>query len=332
MFGALPGCTVDAHSSCWRRGTDDQTSIPAGLVVLLVALPIPEMANADERIVAFGDSLGDPGNAFALIRTNETAPFDPIPGAPYARGGHHFSDGETWIEQLARALHLGRSAGPAFRVPGVFSNYAVGGARARGVSATDLSPQVSRFLADFGGVAPSDALYIIHIGGDDLRDAVEALASDPSGATSAAIVGAALAAIQTNIERLAEAGAQTFLVPNAPNLALVPALLGLPQPVRDASTALSVAFNTGLDAILSGVEALGLTVARLDIFELFTAIAGDPAAFGFVEVAQPCITPFTKVRPFCSLPDEFVFWDFIHPTRAGHALIAEAALAALSAP
>jgi phospholipase/lecithinase/hemolysin len=38
------------------------------------------------------------------------------------------------------------------------------------------------------------------------------------------------------------------------------------------------------------------------------------------------------VRPFCSLPDEFVFWDFIHPTRAGHALIAEAALAALSAP
>jgi phospholipase/lecithinase/hemolysin len=304
----------------------------AGLMVLLVALPTVGTASVDERIVAFGDSLGDPGNAFALIRTNENAPFDPIPGAPYARGGHHFSNGPTWIEHLAGALHLGRSAGPAFRVPGVFSNYAVGGARARGVTAVDLSGQVSRFLADFGGAAPPGALYIVHIGADDLRDAVEALAADPSGATSAAIVEATLVAIQTSIERLADAGARTFLVPNSPNLTLVPALLGLPQPVRDAATALSVAFNTRLEAILGGVEALGLAVVRLDIFELFTAVVADPAAFGFVEVAQPCITPFTKVSPFCARPDEHVFWDFIHPTRAGHALIAEAALAALTTP
>ena len=50
------------------------------------------------------------------------------------------------------------------------------------------------------------------------------------------------------------------------------------------------------------------------------------------EVRQPCITPFTRVRPFCARADTYLFWDFIHPTRAGHALSAEAALAALGAP
>ncbi len=37
-------------------------------------------------------------------------------------------------------------------------------------------PLSERFLADFRGIAPSDGLYVIHIGGDDLRDALVALA------------------------------------------------------------------------------------------------------------------------------------------------------------
>jgi phospholipase/lecithinase/hemolysin len=302
------------------------------LVASLVVLITAGMASAVDRIVTFGDSLSDPGNAFALVRTSETAPFEPIPDAPYARGGHHFTNGETWIEQLARALHAGRSAGPAFRVPGVFSNYAVGGARAGGVGPVDLSAQVSRFLTDVGGGAPSDALYVVYIGGDDLRDAVAALAGDPSGATSTAIVEAALGAMQANLGRLAAAGARSFLVPNAPDLALVPALQGLPQPIRDAATALSVAFNAGLEGILAGLEAAGLAMFRVDIFELFTAVVAAPAAFGFSDAQEPCITPFTRVHAFCARPDERVFWDFIHPTRAGHALIADTALAALTAP
>ena len=56
-----------------------------------------------ERIVVFGASLSDPGNAFVLLGTNNTPPdwsmdMFLIPDRPYAKGGHHFSNGATWIE------------------------------------------------------------------------------------------------------------------------------------------------------------------------------------------------------------------------------------------
>jgi hypothetical protein len=65
-------------------------------------------------IVVFGTSLSDPGNAFVLVGDANTPPdfmLSPllIPSAPYARGGHHFSNGATWVEQYARSVGLGDS-------------------------------------------------------------------------------------------------------------------------------------------------------------------------------------------------------------------------------
>src|SRR3954467_13604831 len=90
-----------------------------------------------DRIVAFGASLSDPGNAFALRGGANTPPdylLDPllVPSAPYARGGHHFSNGATWVEQFARSRGLAGSVRPAFENGGTpATNFAVGAARAR---------------------------------------------------------------------------------------------------------------------------------------------------------------------------------------------------------
>ena len=67
-------------------------------------------------IVVFGTSLSDSGNAFALRGGTNTPPdymLDPllIPAAPYARGGHHFSNGATWVEQFARSVRLAGTFG-----------------------------------------------------------------------------------------------------------------------------------------------------------------------------------------------------------------------------
>src|SRR5262245_37149922 len=117
-------------------------STKRGSVLSLVALVLlaPSWAAAQvtfQRIVVFGTSLSDPGNAFALLGQANTPPYDTldpflIPSAPYARGGHHFSNGATWIEQLARPLGFAGDVRSAFQGSGVrSSNYAVGGARAR---------------------------------------------------------------------------------------------------------------------------------------------------------------------------------------------------------
>src|SRR3982751_6575841 len=97
-----------------------------------------DRATAQSRfsgIVVFGTSLSDPGNAFALSGDAATPPdftLNPflVPTAPYARGGHHFSNGATWIEQYARSIGLAESVRPAFAISSAaVNNYAVGAAR-----------------------------------------------------------------------------------------------------------------------------------------------------------------------------------------------------------
>jgi phospholipase/lecithinase/hemolysin len=39
----------------------------------------------------------------------------------------------------------------------------------------------------------------------------------------------------------------------------------------------------------------------------------------------------TRAHAFCATPNKFLFWDGIHPTVAGHRILAERANAALGA-
>ena len=275
------------------------------------------------RIVVFGDSLTDPGNAFVLTHQVSVPPYQLIPDFPYARGGHHFSNGRTWVEQFGRGLDMSDSVCPALAARGRCSNYAVGGARARPGTLFDLSSQVAMFRSDFASLAKAEALYVVHIGGNDLRDALEALASDPTGATSMVIIHDALGAIATNIAALASTGAREFLVVNAPNLALAPAIRLQGPWAQGAAQFVSVTFNNHLLSVLAGLEAsLPVTIHRFDVFALLNEAVSSPAAFGLAVVDTTCITPGVIVHAECTHPGSYLFWDGIHPTRAGHAILA----------
>jgi phospholipase/lecithinase/hemolysin len=303
------------------------------LVLLVLAASAPALAAPPHRFVVFGDSLSDPGNAFILTRDLEIPPFDSIiPNAPYARGGFHFSNGATWVEQLSLIDHAVPSAGPALLIAPLFSNFAVGGARARTVGAFDLPTQVGLFVQDFHGQAPADALYIVFVGGNDLRDALQALATDPTGATSAGIVQSALASVRTELLTLYAAGARHFLVPNAPDISLTPAVRLLGPAAQGAARQLGQLYNGGLELTLQGLEAaLGAEIVRLDVFGFLNEVVASPASFGFTDVVDTCIRVNTVVQPFCPNPGQFLFWDGIHPTAAGHHQLAVRADAALDA-
>ena len=98
-----------------------------------------------DRIVAFGTSLTDTGNTFTWLLEPENRscgmalnvpPYDAlddllVPDGPYAVGGHHFTNGATWVESVARSLALAANVRPALQDSGTeATNYAVGGARA----------------------------------------------------------------------------------------------------------------------------------------------------------------------------------------------------------
>jgi outer membrane lipase/esterase len=284
-------------------------------------------------IVVFGTSLSDAGNAFALRGGTNTPPnyqLDPllIPGAPYARGGHHFSNGATWVEQLARSLRLAGSVRPAFGSDSPqATNYAVGAARAYDDGQNfNLSNQVQAFLSDHPGGAPSDALYVIEMGGNDIRDAIVAYQTGGPAAAQTVLQNA-IASIANHILLLHQAGARQFLVWLPPNVGLTPAIRRLDQMSPGAAqlaAGLSQAFNANLSTVLTQLSGLpGISIARFDASALLNGIVADPAGYGLTNTDQACVVPYDEPF-FCQAPDEYLFWDGIHPTRAAHTIVAQA--------
>src|SRR5258706_184420 len=151
-------------------------------------------------------------------------------------------------------------------------------------------------------------------------------------ATSLAIVQAALFSIRDNLLTLHAAGARQFLVPNAPDIGLAPAVRLLGPAAQGAATFLSAQFNGGLEAILQGLEsALGVEIVRVDGFRMLNEVVAAPQAFRLTDATHPCIALNTRAHAFCASPNKFLFWDGIHPTVAGHRILAHGANAALGA-
>jgi len=293
-----------------------------------------------QAIFVFGDSISDTGNVF--LATEGDIPVSP----PYFDG--RFSNGRVWVERLADAFEL--DVDPILARG---TNFAVGGARAgRDVevvfdqetfmipsilSQVDLffGSRVDTFFEQFLDFfvdredADPDALYIVFVGGNDIRDVVLNL---DSGLDAMATITTAVANISMAIRDLADAGARMFLVPNVPNAGLSPETMAAGLEAVMQASDLSQTFNTDLQTALDTLEAeLDLTIFRLDTFALLETIVTAPETFGLTNVTDTCLEgdEFVGGTP-CANPDVHLFWDSMHATAAGHAILAEAALEVLA--
>lgn len=125
-----------------------------------------------------------------------------------------------------------------------------------------------------------------------------------------------------NIQRLIEAGASHFIIPNLPPLGLVPRLNASPTTSVPATQA-SVLFN---DVLASGLAILRdfnprrhLDLVQLDVFALFNRIVAAPARYSLVDISAS-----SQGIPTID-PDTYLFWDDLHPTTRGHNILARTA-------
>ncbi|MET0074879.1 MAG: SGNH/GDSL hydrolase family protein [Candidatus Thiodiazotropha lotti] len=305
------------------------------IIGLMFAPGLAAAAKHFERLVVFGDSLSDPGNAFYLTGNALKPPYSAldqflVPDAPYARGGNHFSNGKTWVERFAEKLDLEESAGPAFKGENKdelkMTNYAVGGARARDFGqSVNLVSQLGMFQADAQGQVADRALYVLALGGNDVRDAVSVLAQDSSGLLSAEIIANALSAISDAVIALYSGGATTLMVANVPDISITPAISRLDAILPGATMSaaiLSAKFNSELAGLLDVLEqsSPGLKIIRIDFAGSTRQIADDPEALKISNVEDACVMPDQQPSS-CKQPNRYLFWDGIHPTAKAHRII-----------
>ena len=122
-----------------------------------------------------------------------------------------------------------------------------------------------------------------------------------------------------NIQRLIEAGATHFIVPNLPPLGLVPRLNGSPTtsiPATQASVLYNDVLAAGLDILRDFNLHRRLELVQLDVFALFNHIVASPARYSLVDIS-------TSSQGIPTIdPDTYLFWDDLHPTTRGHNILA----------
>jgi phospholipase/lecithinase/hemolysin len=281
-------------------------------------LALSAKADSFNSLYVFGDSLSDAGNAFIATGGAE-------PAAPYSGG--RFSNGPVWVQDVATTLGL-----PAV-TPSLAggTDYAVGSALSGSANPADLTEQLAAFKFSNPVVNP-DGLYMIWIGSNDLN---AILASNPGSAIAAAEALAVVGNIDSAITTLAGDGAKNFLIVTVPDLGKTPAAIATGPAGVAAASGLSLFFDESLaaGATTTGM-ADGVNLNILDTYSLVDAITANPAAFGLSNVTDACLTGevnYAGGTP-CANPNQYLFWDQEHPTAAGQAIVAAAALQAVPEP
>lgn len=124
-----------------------------------------------------------------------------------------------------------------------------------------------------------------------------------------------------NIQRLIDAGATQFIVPNLPPLGLVPRLNGSPTtsvPATEGTELYNEVLAGGIDLLRSLHRHEHLQLSELDVYALFNKIVAAPDEYSLANVTDS--SQATAIDP-----DTYLFWDSLHPTTRGHDILAVAA-------
>ncbi|MEO1621382.1 MAG: SGNH/GDSL hydrolase family protein, partial [Cyanobacteria bacterium J06632_3] len=259
----------------------------------------------------------------------------------------------VWVENVAVELGLNPELSASV-LPSIFAgtaapptdgiNYALGGSLSSDVNVggpplIGLQQQIEAFsaLAQLGAPPSENALHILLAGGNDYNEAIltASSAADLAGLPDQVtdnIVGATSA--------LLSAGAKNIFVSNLPMLEVQPFADSVDVFNPQGSSilaALSSEHNLllaqKLTALESTLDPSEVTLTQFDLSSFVSQVVADPAAFGLENAEDSCLIDFQIDNTFsgvCPNPDAFFFWDDVHPTAAGHALVAQAALDALA--
>ena len=225
----------------------------------------------------------------------------------------------------------------------------VAGATAQQLIAQTLAAQAS--LAVSAGLIPNDPAAIAAFEAQitpavtaqvNTQVAAAAGVSTLQTATQAqATIAAAGQQEVTLIGALQAAGAKNIVVFNLPNIGLTPEALEQGSSAAASLTALSVIYNSQLNA---GLGHLGKGIIPVNTYALLNQVIANPAAYGFANVTTPaCGVGSSSVQcgpqgsglPYTYAPgtnQSYLFADGVHPSTAADVMLGQVVLSELAAP
>ena len=275
------------------------------------ALATAASAQSYGRLVVLGDSLSDNGNLY--LASGRTQP----PSPPYFQG--RFSNGPVFTEQLG--FFAANFNGP---VTGSI-NMAYGGSRTD--NAIAFPPGMRQQLTTYvgrGGTFGSGDLVSVLGGANNIFQGIGAFAilppasqGNPTGYMNP-ILTAAVADMNFLVNDIASRGAGTIMVTNLPRLGTTPQFRT--TPLTGLADYAGSTFNSGLQTALMTTAATrpGTNIILFDLAKVSDALASNPGRFGLTNVTEACFNGVTV----CANPDSYLFFDGVHPTAAGHRLLA----------
>lgn len=316
-----------------------------------------------DRVYLFGDSLSDTGNVlnFTEDLPLPVPDFFPFPSEPlYAPGV--FSNGDIWIDDLSEEFSFEIDPfidgfDPATKEI-IFNlsdtndgiNFAIGGADSGdgnvGVVPLGLEQQIDVFelFAQTQGVEEtfSDDLFFLWIGANDYLGFIQDDPSTPEVIETNfpekekdrrnAVIEVVDINIAGAIDEIMEAGGNNIVIFNLPDLDNIPLAQELDKKDRKALDKLTKKHNKRLENLVKQEEKShpNINFIEIDVDELFDDVVKNPEEYGFTNV----VDGFTQTDLYTNTfdptptnigddPSTYLYWDSVHPTTAGHSLIAD---------
>ena len=150
------------------------------------------------------------------------------------------------------------------------------------------------------GPSPHDrirhSLFVVYGGFNDfISDGLTTAAADHAVANLIAIVA-----------DLQKRGARWILVPGLLDMGMTPNYTSQGPEMAALATSVSKYFNQKL------LASLPEQVLYFDTLGLYQEMQAHPAAFGLTDVVDQCYDPSSNTA--CANPNQYLFWDFVHPT------------------
>lgn len=278
-----------------------------GVSWILATLLLAASANAQplSDLVIFSGSLSDSGN-FASAFGNLPPPF-------YQ---NRTTNGPNSVDVFAS--FFGFSAEPSLHLVGKAggNNFSVLGSRAGGTDPIDLPAQLDAYLSRHGGKADPNALYLVFIGGHEVRQAV----FEPDAVAALNILKDTVRGIRAAIERLVTAGARRIYAPNFIDLAITPE--AHTKGVVERAHVMSLRYNRLFEAMLDEAECtLNVDIVRFDFQRYIDNALLRAGEIGFTNLSDSCLEKLSSGQ--CNF-DTFLFFSDVFPTARIHRLVGEA--------